>query len=78
VSKREGEEFAGNNECLFAEVSGLHNGGVELVFEGCARTVLAKIEAGVLDPRDARGVVVGDGEGVDFVLGASEGRIGTC
>lgn len=63
------------NGCLFAEASGLLHSGVDGLFEVASRKVLGKIEAGIMDPRDARGVVVGSGAGGNrvFLQGGSDG-----
>jgi len=50
VSFLEASRFAQENELMFLETSALTGEGVSEVFLKCARTILSKIESGVLDP----------------------------
>jgi len=49
VSLLEGSRFAQENDCMFLETSAVSGANVEEVFYKCARTVLNKIELGVID-----------------------------
>ena len=49
VSLLEGSRFAQENDCMFLETSALDGSNIEEVFYKCARTILTKIEAGVID-----------------------------
>jgi len=50
VSFLEASRFAQENDLMFLETSALTGEGVSEVFLKCARTILSKIESGVLDP----------------------------
>jgi len=50
VSFLEASRFAQENDLMFLETSALTGEGVSEVFLKCARTILSKIETGVLDP----------------------------
>jgi len=50
VTFLEASRFAQENELMFLETSALTGDGVAEVFLKCARTILTKIESGVLDP----------------------------
>ena len=49
VSLLEGSRFAQENDCMFLETSALNGANVDEVFYKCARTVLNKIEIGIID-----------------------------
>jgi len=50
VTFLEASRFAQENDLMFLETSALTGEGVSEVFLKCARTILSKIESGVLDP----------------------------
>eukprot|EP01112_Ceratiomyxa_fruticulosa_P002030 TRINITY_DN12177_c0_g1_i1.p1 TRINITY_DN12177_c0_g1~~TRINITY_DN12177_c0_g1_i1.p1 ORF type:complete len:215 (-),score=23.73 TRINITY_DN12177_c0_g1_i1:105-749(-) len=50
VTFLEASRFAQENDLMFLETSALSGDGVEEVFLKCARTILSKINSGVLDP----------------------------
>jgi len=50
VTFLEASRFAQEHDLMFLETSALSGTGVEEVFLKCARTILGKIEAGVIDP----------------------------
>ena len=61
VTFMEASRFAQENELSFLETSALTGDNVEEVFMKCARTILAKIDAGELDPdRMGSGILYGD------------------
>lgn len=49
VSLLEGSRFAQENDCMFLETSALSGANVEEVFYKCARTILNKIDLGVIN-----------------------------
>ena len=49
VSLLEGSRFAQENDCMFLETSALNGSNVDEVFYKCARTIMNKIELGIID-----------------------------
>lgn len=61
VTFLEASRFAQENDLMFLETSALSGEGVEGVFFQCARSILSKINSGVLDPESmGSGVQHGD------------------
>jgi len=75
VSFLEASRFAQENELMFLETSALTGEGVSEVFLKCARTILSKIESGVLDP-DSMNSGVQPGSRKPQVGGAKGGKVG--
>jgi len=73
VSFLEASRFAQENELMFLETSALTGEGVSEVFLKCARTILSKIESGVLDP-DSMNSGVQPGSRKPQVGGAKGGK----
>jgi Ras-related protein Rab-4B len=61
VTFLEASRFAQENDLMFLETSALSGEGVEGVFFQCARSILSKIQSGILDPESmGSGVQHGD------------------
>jgi Ras-related protein Rab-4B len=61
VTFLEASRFAQENDLMFMETSALTGEGIEDVFLRCARTILTRIETGVLDPsKIGSGVQLGE------------------
>jgi Ras-related protein Rab-4B len=82
VTFMEASRYAQENDLMFLETSAYTGEGVQEVFLKCARTILTKIETGVLDPESANsGIRLGTRKGVSKQSGPTpveKGDQGCC
>jgi Ras-related protein Rab-4B len=65
VTFLEASRFAQEQDCMFLETSALTGENVDEVFLKCARTVLSRIESGLIDPVTFAGVGSDSARGLD-------------